>query len=202
MNTNRWAVVEVTQPSVEPVTVDETKDRLRIDTTAEDTDIGNMIKAARQWTENYLSFALVQRQLRLYLDVWPASDVIELPRSNLVSIDTVQYVDIDGNVQTWADTNYEADTASFVGRLLLDPDSDYPSIRAQRQAVMITYTAGYPDDNASPPDYTANIPQDIKDAIVLKVGEAYEFRENRQKMDSEYTGAAENLLHPHRRVFL
>lgn len=196
-----WAIAEITQPSVEPVTVTEAKDRLRIDTDDEDTEIGKMIVAARRWAENYLGFALVQRQLRLYLDAFPVSDVIELPRSNLVTIDSVQYYDTDGIVQTWDADNYTADTVSFEGRLLRAYEVDWPSIRPQRQAVMITYTAGYPDDG-SPPDYAANIPQDIKDAIVLRVGDAYEARENKQKIELHDTEASVNLLHPHRRMYL
>lgn len=202
----KWAVEEITQPEVEPVSLEETKAHLRVDGSDEDALISALIVAARQWAENEIGYVTVQRQLRLLLDGWPASgvDTITLPRSRLISIDSVEYVDRDGATQTWANTNYVADTASVEGRLLRAPGVAWPETRAQRQAVRITYTAGWPDDGASPPDYAANVPQAIKQAILLMVGHWYEHREavNIGNIVTPLEFAAKALLAPYRRMYL
>lgn len=202
----KWAVEEVTQPEVEPVTLEEAKAHLRVDGSDEDALISALIVAGRQWAENEIGYVTVQRQLRLVLDEFPASgvDVITLPRSRLISIDSVQYADRNGATQDWAAENYSADTASVEGRLLRAFGVEWPETRAQRQAVTITYTAGWPDDGASPPDYAANVPQPIKQAILLLVGHWYEHREavNIGNIVTPLEYAVKALLSPYRRMYL
>lgn len=199
-----WSVSEVTQPEVEPVSLEEAKLHLRVDDDSEDALISAQITAAREWVEAHIGYVTVQRQLKLVLDYFPDGDTITLPRSKLISIDSVEYVDTDGATQTWSSDNYSADTNSEEGRLILDPDSDWPDTRDQRQAVTITYTAGWPDDGASPPDYAAMVPNAIKAAIKLIVGNLYENRES----VVVGTGATDLpmavlfLLSPYRRMYL
>ena len=199
-----WSVSEVTQPSVEPVSLAEAKSHLRVDHDDEDTLIQAQIIAAREWVEDYIGYVTVQRQLRLTLDYLPAGDTITLPRSKLISIDSVEYVDRDGVTQTWDASNYSADTYAEEGRLIRDPDSDWPNVRAQRQAVIITYTAGWPDDGASPPDYAANVPESIKAAIKLTLGNLYENRESVivGTIATELPLAVKSLLAAHRRIYI
>jgi len=202
-----WAVKEVTAPSVEPITLAEAREQLRLDAYGSppahplDDQIEGEIIAARNWIEQYLGFAIIQRTLRLYLDEFPASDVIELPRSNLISISSVKYYDRDGVQQTWAASNYSADTASFVGRLIRDADVNWPTTQGKRQAVEIEYVAGYENDGASPPDLRANVPGQISKAMRLMV-QHYHEGGLIDKSDTTLQDRAESLLHPIRRVLL
>lgn len=199
-----WSVSEVTQPSVEPVSVAEAKDHLRVDTSDDDDLIGAYIASAREWAEAFMGYAIIQRQLKLTLDQFPGSGIITLPRSNLISIDSVEYVDRDETTQTWAASNYSADTSSEEGRLIRGFGVDWPNTLNHPQSVTITYTAGYPDDGASPPDYTANVPESVKAAIKLLVGHLYENREAVVvgTIVAEVPFAVKALLSPHQRMYL
>jgi uncharacterized phiE125 gp8 family phage protein len=208
---NKYAVNVITAPPAEPVSLEDMRLHLKVDaegsppTHPDDSLIEAQISAARVWCVNYLGYAIVEQQFRLYLDAFPTTgiDTIELPFSKLLSIDAVTYVDENGATQTWAAENYTADTASPQGRLLLNYDIDWPDTRQQRQAVQITYTAGYAPSEDSPQDYRVNIDKTIIAAIKLIVGDLYEIRQD------TITGTivnklktVENLLHPHRRVRL
>ena len=206
-----WAVVEVAAPEVEPVSLEELRAHLNLTaagspaTHPDDDLITAQGIAAREWVESYTGYAIIQRQLRLYLDAFPSDDTIILPRSRLVSIDSVQYVDTDGATQTWDAGNYSADTASAEGRLMRGYQVDWPTIREQRQAVTITYTAGFPGVG-SPEGLTANVPKSIKAAIKLMVANMYEYREEMVAgtVTAEVKGntTVKDLLAPYRRHYL
>lgn len=205
-----WSVVEVTAPPVEPVTLAEARAHLRQEVDAalpDDALVAAQIRAAREWVEAHIGYATIQRQLRLTLDRFPAGDTIDLPRSRLISIDKVEYVDRNGDTQTWASANYAADTASEEGRLLRGFGVAWPGTRAQRQAVMITYTAGWPaveSEDGGEPDYAANVPQPIKAAMLLLIGHWYLHREAviTGTITAKQPLAVEALLAPYRRMYL
>lgn len=208
---NKYAVNALSAPAAEPVSLEDMKTHLKVvgesnspDSHPDDDLIELQIKAARTWCINYLGYAIVEQQFRLYMDEFPqqTEDTIELPLAKLITIDSVTYVDENGATQTWASSNYSADTASDQGRLLRGYDIAWPDARRQRQAVQISYTAGYAAAG-SPPDYRVNVPADIIAAIKLIVGDLYEIRQdtitgtivNKLKM-------YESLLHPYRRMRL
>lgn len=194
-------ITEVTQPAVEPVSLDDALSHLRVEQGQDDLTVLSLITAARQHVENVTGYAMVQRQFRLTLDYFPSGDRIILPRSNLLAIDSVQYVDRDGNTQTWDDSNYTTGEINGEGCLVLDPDSDWPTVKEQRDAVTITYTAGYAslgDDDAG------NIPLPLKQAMLLLIGHWYENREavNVGTSVTPVPMAVDALLFPYRRMYL
>lgn len=207
-----WSVIELAAPEVEPVSLEELRAHLNVTasgspaTHPDDDLITAQGIAAREWVEAYISAAIIQRQFEMKLDSFPVCDYIELPQSNLISIESVQYVDADGATQTWSSSNYSADTSSFVGRLLRGYNVEWPTTRSQRQAATITYTAGFPDNGASPPNLTANVPKSIKAAIKLMVSNMYENREEMVvgTVTAEVKGntTVKDLLAPYKRHYL
>ncbi len=159
-----------TQPTVEPVSLEEAKVHLRLgaEPTDEDTYIYGLITAARKHCENFLGRALCTQTLETYLDEFPSSDYIELPFPPLASVITLKYKDTADVLQTWDAANYIVDTVSEPGRVVLAYGISWPSTLAETQAVQIQYTAGY--GNA------ATVPLNIKQAIMLKVADLYENR--------------------------
>src|SRR5262249_28268376 len=110
----------VTPPSVEPVLLADAKAQARVDTTADDTLIGYLIIAARQWAEKYTGRAFITQTWQLALDLMPAMEemwwdgmrqgpvtgldeisAIVLPRPPLQSVTSVQYFDNSDNATTW-----------------------------------------------------------------------------------------------------
>lgn len=203
-----YSVEVITKPSVYPITLEQARLHLKVDAEGsppshpDDDLIEAQIAAATEFAENYLGYAIASQQLKLYLDSFPSSDTITLPRSHLISIDTVEYYDTDGVLQEWASSNYEADTHSEEGRLLRLPDIYWPDTQVRYQSVRITYTAGYPSQG-SPPDYLENIPKSIIAAIKLFLTDLYEQRQE-LIVGSIFTStkAGLNLLHPLRRIYL
>lgn len=82
----------------EILTTSEAKDFIRVDTSADDTIIGQMITQARIWCENYISRDIVAKNRTLYLA--SVNDRFVLPFSPVSSISSV-------TVEGTATTDYE-----------------------------------------------------------------------------------------------
>lgn len=82
----------------EIVSTSEAKDFIRVDTSADDTIIGQMITQARIWCENYISRDIVAKNRTLYLA--SVNERFVLPFSPVASISSV-------TVEGTATTDYE-----------------------------------------------------------------------------------------------
>jgi uncharacterized phiE125 gp8 family phage protein len=131
------------QPVAEPITLAEAKLHLRVETsvTADDELIKSIITAARSYCEMVESRAYMIRTMQLKLDEF--EDTMRLPYPPLISVDSVQYIDSAGATQTLATTVYEVDTTEFPGEIRLAYEQTWPSKRAVRNSVVITYKAGF-----------------------------------------------------------
>jgi len=69
----------ISPPAVEPVTLDEAKAHLKVDTTDDDALIATLISAARAKAEWHTGRAFVTQGWTLWLDRWPAADCQYLP---------------------------------------------------------------------------------------------------------------------------
>lgn len=172
----------------EPVTTTEAAEHLRLDTSTsplpEQATLSRLITAARQAAENYLNRTIVERTRYLYLDAF--TPVIELPFGDVSIVDEIRYIDTDGMSQTVVDNILSQD------RLTPDYGQEWPDTRDQIGAVTITYTAGY-NDISNP------VPDAIKQAILLSVGDMYDNREAvSQGSDYKLNPTVVSLLHPYR----
>jgi len=168
-----------------PLTTDAVKLHLRVDHTDDDDLIDQLILAATAWAENFQNRTFVNRSRTMVLDKWQT--VIRPPYPPLVSVDSIVYVDPDGNDQTLSSSVYRVDTTNEPGRITLEYNQSWPSIRGVTNAVTITYTAGY--------GAAADVPDDVKAAIKLLVGHWYEHRENVSEINlTEVPNAAKSLL--------
>lgn len=83
----------VTPPSEEVVTLVQVKSQLRIDSTIEDTYLGTLITAAREYCEMFQNRAYITQTWELTLDTWPRFP-FKLPMPPLVSVTFIHYHDI------------------------------------------------------------------------------------------------------------
>lgn len=164
-------LIVVTPPAEEPVTLTEAKAHLRVDISADDDYITACITAARIWAENFQRRAYVTTVFDLALDIWPENGVIELPRPPLVSVGSVKYYDEEETEYTFASSSYIVDTIGQPGRIVLKWDSLWPSETLRRaNGVIVRFTAGYGGAD--------DVPEVVKQAMKLVIGDLYENREN------------------------
>ena len=169
----------VTPPEVEPVTLDEAKAHLRLDTDADDAYVSALITAARERIELFLRRALITQTFEYTLDGFPASpsliystSVIDLPRPPLQSVESIKFIDTGGNVRTLPSESYVVDASSDeIGRVALAWTQYWPITRCSINSVVIRFVAGYGD---APED----IPQAIRQGILIEISNLYEDRED------------------------
>lgn len=149
------------------ITVAQGKTHLRITHSDEDTYIEALTLVATEWCEEFQRRVYVQREVIDKFDKFPAT--IRPRRSPLISVDSLKYIDTDGVLQTIDAADYEVGTYKEPGRITPAYNVSWPSIRAQINAVTLTYQAGYVN--------RASIPTEIKHAVKLMVGHLYENRE-------------------------
>lgn len=164
-------LVSVTAPGTVPLSLTETKLHLRVDGSADDSLITALMTAARDYVETATSRSLINQTFDLYLHDWPAGGHITLPRPPLQSVTGVYYVDDDGSTTTWGTANYYADTVNTPGLVVLEDDADWPDddLRATN-AIKVRYVAGYGSAGSQ-------VPQPIKQAMLMAIGHWYENRE-------------------------
>lgn len=159
-------------PASEPLTTANAKAHLRVDISDDDTLIDAYVTVARELVEAWTSQALISQTWVYYLDDWPQSDTIWLPRPPLQSVTSVVYTDQDGSSATLSSSSYYVDTAGKPGRIVLKDGYSWPSVTLQiANGIAITYVAGYGDD-------AADVPTPIVQALRLLLGDMYENREN------------------------
>ena len=175
----------ITPPAAEPLSTAEAKLHLRVDHASDDTLISALIVAAREHVENYIVGSLVEQTRAVYLSAWPYSP-FRLPCGPVQGIDPVKYTDSDGVEHTVSEDLYYLSPG---GELCIEPFESWPTARLRGPgAIEITYTPGYEpvvtvipgegdDPDTEETDYDANIPQAIKQAMLLLIGEWYEQRE-------------------------
>lgn len=164
------ALVLVMPPAVEPVTLQEGKAHLRVDTTDDDVLISSLITAAREYCEAFQRRAYITQMWELVLDAWPNGPEIRLPRPPLQSVVAVRYCDFSGTEYTLSPEDYIVDTKSEPGRVVLAYGKTWPAVMLYPASpIAIRFTAGYGDP--------ASVPAKVKQAILLLVGHWYENRE-------------------------
>ena len=156
---------ELTQPAIEPVTLAQAKQHLRVDFTEDDAYITALITAARQRVEKMTNRSIFNRQMLLTLDYfpWPGWDsttgstahdyfmhwyyrglTIRLPKPATVSVQSITYIANDGvTVMTIDPSNYTVDVTSEPARIA--PRPGYTWLYQQNYIpgqISVKYTAG------------------------------------------------------------
>lgn len=160
----------VTAPAIEPVTVREVGEHLRIDEDKEDVLLTTFIEIARDYCEGYQSRAYITQTWDLFLDAFPDSP-FKIPLPPLQSITHIKYFDTAETEYTFASADYQVDIASYRGRVALGYGKSWPTITLRpMNGVNIRFIAGYGVD-------PSDVPKRICNAIKFLVGHLYENRE-------------------------
>lgn len=167
----------VTAPTALPVSLADAKAYMRVTFSDQDFQISSLIAAATAYCENFTGRALISQVWDYYLDAWPESGIIYLPKPPIISVDGVYYNDADGNEQEFAASSYvvsAGDNPNLPARIALADGESWPTAQEQINAIRIRFTAGYVDLN-SPPE--PDVPEALKVAIMQLAGTLYAARE-------------------------
>jgi uncharacterized phiE125 gp8 family phage protein len=166
------ALTVVTAPTVEPVSLAEAKLQCRVDISADDALITALIVAAREMAETITRRALITQTWDWVLDAFPQGDRLEIPMPPLQSVTSITYVDQDEASDTVSSDDYVVDTDGEPGRVVLKSSATWPSVTLRvANGVAVRFVAGYGDA-------ASDVPQAIRQAMLLTIGHWYENRED------------------------
>ena len=142
-----------TPPSLEPVTVAEAKNLLRIDDVNDDTLIASMITAIRQRAEEWTGRSFLTQTWTLWLDdfYFRAGNrtkslngrVIVIPRPPMQSVIFIKTYDTENSASIFDSSNYFVDAAPSPGRIALNENSSWPTALRKFSSVEVEFIAGY-----------------------------------------------------------
>ncbi len=147
-------------------------------TPSDATYLTTLITVARKHVENNVlgGVALINQTWEYYLEEFPKTNYIELPRPPLfssTSITSVLYTksgDTTAYANTFSSTNYNANAVAWPSRLQLKYGEDWPSDTLEtNEPIKVTFVAGYGATRAL-------IPDEIKQCILMYVDDMYQHR--------------------------
>lgn len=181
-------LVQTVPPAIEPVTLAEAKNHLRVDSdiTQDDVLIAMLIGAARRYAEVYCGRSFITQQWRLVLDSFPGPSLYGVPfgvpfslpghailleRGPVQSVNSIVYTAMDGYGEAlMSNDDWVADLSGGLARITPRFGKIWPIPLPQIGAVKVAYTAGY---GSSPSD----VPEGIRHWILLRLNTLYENRE-------------------------
>jgi hypothetical protein len=185
------------------IPISTAKEFLRVTFSADDSLIGTLITAGMEVAQNYTNTKFLNHTYTLNMESWEDVYVsnsfdgylyrdvvtnlstyggyyskytglsqIVLPYPPLQSITHLKYYDTDNVQQTWSNTNYTV--GKFInqkGFIEIKDGVSTPDLYNRSDAIEIKFECGYGSS-------ASDVPQAIKQAILLIVGRMYELRED------------------------
>ncbi|AQW29043.1 head-tail connector protein [Ralstonia syzygii subsp. celebesensis] len=148
----------LTPPTAEPLSLSEAKLHLRVDISDDDTLIGALVAAARDYAEGLTRKQMVAARWKQVLDSFPGPSLMGVPygrtfslpghaiyleRGPVQQVVSIQYLDMGGNVQTMPATDYTVDYSSDPVRITPVFGKIWPIPLPQIGAVWVTFDAGF-----------------------------------------------------------
>lgn len=162
-------ITQITDPSIEPVTLAEAKTLLRINTADEDALLASLIATARITIEQSTGRALISREMEAVLDRWPNGRRVVLPSPPLQTVQSVMLMDATGTQEVWDPSFYSVETSGPAPYLALMPGAVWPPIGRDHGSIRIRFIAGYGDA-------ATDVPPPLAHAVLLLVAHWYENR--------------------------
>lgn len=152
-----------TDATTEIITLAEIKTFLKIDGNDYDSILTPFIKVSRQIGEKITGRDFVEKEYKTFLDYFPDCHGIEIRKSKLKSITSVQYYDVNNALQTLSSSDYYFTNDANYSSIYINNDKSFPSTYDRKQAVIITFKVDYP-----------NFPATLKQALLSVCAYLYE----------------------------
>ncbi|MGL4323002.1 MAG: head-tail connector protein [Beijerinckiaceae bacterium] len=178
-------------PVVEPVSLADMKDWLRITTADEDGVISKLISAARLTVEAASGQILVSQKWRLVLDSWPANGIVRVPLRPLISCDAIRVFTGLSTSETIAATAYELDVRSDPPRIALTHVLPVPARALAGIEIDVTAGTG---------TAAAMVPADLVQAVKRLTAHWFEKRGDEPNMEPPLPPDVVARIAPYRRV--
>jgi len=158
----------LTPPAVEPLSLAEAKDYLRVAHDDDDAVIAALIASARAHVETQTRRALITQTWRHNLDMWPLDDRVLVLPAPLQGLAAVRVYDEAGDAQAIDLETFVVDTISAPGVVSFPPWS-VPGPGRRHAGIELDTVVGYGDA-------AVDVPPSLKLAIRMLVAHWYENR--------------------------
>lgn len=161
-----WTTKIITEPAVEPVTLEQVKNHSRITHVEDDSWLSMAMIVARQYVEKTCELSLITQTRRMTFRKFD-EPYLKLSYGPTISITSIQYYDQTNSLQTLA--SYQATLESNPCLIVPGVGQRWPSTTPDRlDAVRVTYVAGYGDPE--------QVPAALRQVILLLVDHWYNNR--------------------------
>jgi len=183
-----------TPPGAQPVTLEQIKQHLRLDTNDEDELLNSYCDAATEFIEAHISKFLIERNVRQFVDGISESKELLLEAEPVSEITLVRGYDVNGNPHDFSSDVYRFFQYESPPRLFFDKSN----LNLQTaNGIEIDMVAGYGESGT-------DIPQNIIRALLVLIAHWYEHRGTNAAGETYGTipEGFDKLLAPVRRVSL
>lgn len=157
-----------TAPAIEPITLDEAKLHLKVDTADDNALINALITTTRQLAERETKRAFITQTWEMFLDYAPPE--IDIPKPPLQATGlSIKVIDEAAAESVVNAASYDVDASeNSPGRVKLRSGCSWPSHRGFASFI-IEFKAGYGDT-------ATDVPEALKQGLFVLIGHMYENR--------------------------
>jgi len=140
-----------TDPTTEPITLDQFKDALRVTGCDFDEQLTELLKVCRKQVEHDSYRKLITQTVTLYMDDFPGEDEIEIRLAPVSAVNFVKYYDQAETLQTLPATDYWTNLIETPPEIELKLGYSWPVVQLERpNAVQVEMVCGYGAASAVP----------------------------------------------------
>lgn len=156
-------------PAIEPISLAEAKNFLRVEHAADDALIAALIAGARGQVEAATRRVLITQTWRIAHDRWPRSARMVSPVNPLRALIEARVLAADGSATVLASSAFTLDTTSVPGLIAFER-ANVAEPGRPLAGIELDVSAGYGATAAS-------VPEPLRQAIRLLIARAYEHRD-------------------------
>lgn len=175
-----------TEPTQEPLTLQEVKDYLRLQDSTDERLIRSLIETARRFAEEHMGRSLMSQTLTQFIDGYDEmhdplfegfrtgpfltyyKNYITLARPPVTSVTSVSTFDDADTETTFASSKYYLDNVREPSRIMLRNGENFPTALRVANAIKIVFVSGYANAYA--------VPEPIKLGMLQHIAHLYEHR--------------------------
>ncbi len=162
------SLLKISDPLQEPLLLAEVREYLRVDNVDQDALLASLIRSTRVCAETYTGRAFITQSWRLFIDVWPSSGTLCLPKPPLVSVEDIFLLAPDDTSVPVSPSTYTIDTSATLGKITLQGSASLMPGKT-RAGIRIDFTAGYGDT-------WNDIPEPLRLGMLQHIAHLYENR--------------------------